>query len=182
MKKHRDGISLLIQSIYSDSADLILISVKWMQLFREMFVASGESDKLHWHNIDWWYFFRWMLHRILLFLGFLGSLRRLRHLLVAVECFLKNEGVPQVFKSVFYENNRDRKFFLFIQSFEIKICLQTFQIIQFTNFSFLFFFVVTFKPTQSMFWPRKRFESWLIDLLLLVSYRSGEVPFERMFS
>lgn len=42
MKKHRDGISLLIQSIYSDSADFILISVKWMQLFREMFVASGE--------------------------------------------------------------------------------------------------------------------------------------------
>lgn len=138
MKKHRDGISLLlIQSIYSDSADLILISVKWMQLFRGMFVASGESEKLHWHNIDWWYFLRWMLHRILLFLGFLGSLRRQRHLLVAVECFFKIEGVPQVFKSVFYENNRDRKFCLFMQSFQIKICLQTFRIIQFANFSIL---------------------------------------------
>lgn len=39
-----------------DFADLILISVKWMQLFWETKnIALGSSDKLHWHNIDWWY-------------------------------------------------------------------------------------------------------------------------------
>lgn len=129
MKKHRDGISLLIHSIYSDFADLILISVKWMQLFREMFVASGKSDKLHWHNIDWWYFLRLMLHRIFLFLGSLRSSQG-TVCICAVECFLKICRSSQVFKSVFYENNRDRKFRLFTQSFQIKISMETFQIIQ----------------------------------------------------
>lgn len=154
-----------------------------MQLFREMFVASGESDKLHWHNIDWWYFFRWMLHRILLFLGYFWEISDnsvIYWLLLNV--FLRTKEFPKYLNLFSLKIIEIESFACLFKLLRLKSLCKLFKLFILQNFSFPFSFVVTFKPTQSTFWPRKGFESWLIDLLLLVSYRTGEFPSDRVFS